>query len=386
MSSYGAPFTTDLLRSESSADDPAESDIDSFPASYQNSGRKVKKPTDNLTEFLKTELVPSKLDPFGKHMWAIGGKHAAAPLNCQIAFGREIVLWEDVNLHLVWNSSSKIFIKPLPRYLLDKTFWQEQLSCVSKCSCDADLRLPDAIRRSSPAPPGAECLQKQLRRCALGFLYTYVCLIAYESDFAIAQEKHLLPLLNPSKNSQIKWDDWKRFSRQVLSQHSSKNVHPRFLRGELRLSRLNFFSRFTQFPLFTSYVRGWRGYGSLVRDNVTWLLTATVFVALVLTALQVGLATNQLKDNDAFMQFSYGFSIFAIVASVGAFIFIIVEVVYNIVKDNLRRSEQADLLNEALTSRGGRIKVKANTGSAQIPVASSSAPPTNQGMGSVVVV
>ncbi|KAJ8112315.1 hypothetical protein ONZ43_g5422 [Nemania bipapillata] len=181
---------------------------------------------------------------------------------------------------------------------------------------------------------------ENLRKCALGFLYTYICLITHESDFAIAKEKRLLPLLDPSKGTEIEWEDWKQFSREVLAQHKPENVHWRFQRGELRLSRLNFFHRFTQSPLFTSYVRGWRGYGSLVSDNITWLVTATVFIALVLTALQVGLTTDQLMGNDAFIRFSYGFSVFSIVASVGAFFIVIIEVIYNIVKDNVGYSKK----------------------------------------------
>ncbi|KAI0860358.1 hypothetical protein F4860DRAFT_479591 [Xylaria cubensis] len=291
---------------------------------------------------------------FKKHMWAIGARRATAPLNQQVALGREIVAWENINLHLVWNGSGKIFIKPLPRFLLDNEVWKKYFGGPLLPACHPSQEPTSAgstlsTAQGSPGQGGnqsrqssgssnilsGECM-KELRSCALGFAYTYVCLISRESDFAIAKEKHLLPLASPSRGSEIEWDEWKEFSLRVLSEYDAKKVHWRFQRGELRLSRLDFFSRFTQFPPFTSYIRGWRTYGSLVRDNVTWLATAAVFVALVLTALQVGLATDQLKDNDAFVRFSYGFSVFSIVAPVGAFAFIVLEAVYNVIKDNIR--------------------------------------------------
>ncbi|KAI0188279.1 hypothetical protein EV127DRAFT_342977, partial [Xylaria flabelliformis] len=278
----------------------------SFAATYKSQRGKITRSTDDPREFLETELIPSKLETFKKHIWAIGARRAAAPLNHQVALGHEIVAWENINLHLVWNGSGKIFIKPLPRFLLDNEVWKKYFGGPVLPACH----------------PSQEPTSADSALCALGFAYTYVCLISRESDFAIAKEKHLLPLARVLASRTLRV----RF----------KKVHWRFQRGELRLSRLNFFSRFTQFPPFTSYIRGWRTYGSLVRDNVTWFATAAVFVALVLTALQVGLATDQLKDNDAFVRFSYGFSVFSIVAPVGAFAFIVLEAVYNVIKDNFK--------------------------------------------------
>ncbi|KAI1157267.1 hypothetical protein F5B18DRAFT_671111 [Nemania serpens] len=176
-------------------------------------------------------------------MWAIGGRRAAALLNYQIAFGREIVVWEDVNLFLVWNSSGKIFIKPLPRFLLDSDVWRDQ------------LRIKGSPPTGNTGSTAQGSQQECLRSCALGFSYTYVCLVTHESDFVIEKEKRLLPLPTSSRDLEIEWDDWKH----------------------------------------------------LVRDNVTWLVTATVFIALVLTALQVGLATQELKENVSFSRFVWVF-------------------------------------------------------------------------------
>ncbi|KAI1740208.1 hypothetical protein F4680DRAFT_420035 [Xylaria scruposa] len=360
MDSHDVTSESTLLRSKGAAKNEARCETDSFAATYKSRRGRIARPTEDIREFLETELIPSKLETFKEHMWAIGARRAAAPLNHQVAFGREIVAWENINLHLVWNGGGKIFIKPLPRFLLDNEVWKKYFGGPLLPTCNPGREpasagdTPSAVQVSpgqggnqgkqisgSSSALSVECMEK-LRSCALGFVYTYICLISHESDFAIAKEKHLLPLANPSHGPEIQWDNWKEFSLRVLSEYDVKKVHWRFQRGELRLSRLNFFSRFTQFPPFTSYVRGWRTYGSLVRDNVTWLATAAVFVALVLTALQVGLATDQLKNNGAFVRFSYGFSVFSIVAPVGAFAFIIVEAVYNVIKDNVRpRSTQS---------------------------------------------
>lgn len=56
----------------------------------------------------------------------------------------------------------------------------------------------------------------------------------------------------------------------------------------------------------------WPTYNSFLRDQLGWLAATTIYIALALTAMQLGLATDQLKSNDSFMTTSYGFSIFAI--------------------------------------------------------------------------
>ncbi|KAI0849479.1 hypothetical protein F5Y00DRAFT_261611 [Daldinia vernicosa] len=258
-----------------------------------------------------------------------------------------------MDLHLVWTNDGIIFVKPLPRFLLSLEVWNEYLNCEVDCKCrrgSAVLNTGDArqtphryrsdnsggVNINRPGVSWPSRTQRDvcaLRRCALGFLYSYACLITYESDFAYSKEHHLLPSL--ARGSEIQWDDWKKFSKEILAKYKEADVHPRFHRGELRLSRLNFFSRFTQWPLFTSYIRGWRNYGSLVRDNITSLATATIFIALILTAMQVALATDQIKAHPQFMDVSYGFSIFAILAPLFVLFLVIVEVLYNLLKDNL---------------------------------------------------
>lgn len=82
----------------------------------------------------------------------------------------------------------------------------------------------------------------------MGFLYSWACLIPYRSDFQIALDMNLLP-------SELRWQDWKKLATEVLSNNIHEAVHPRFLRAELRLARLDTLHRLTQVPRFEPYLR-----------------------------------------------------------------------------------------------------------------------------------
>ncbi|KAK0745446.1 hypothetical protein B0T18DRAFT_488262 [Schizothecium vesticola] len=153
----------------------------------------------------------------------------------------------------------------------------------------------------SNSPRGsADACRGNPRKVAFGFLYTYACLISSESDFFMANENRLLPRW--ANDAIIEWADCKALARELLRMHKRDPdvVHPRFIRAELRLSRINTIHRFTRLPPFDPYLRGWRNYGSLFRDNLAWMAAATIFIALVLTAMQVGHATERLQGNADF--------------------------------------------------------------------------------------
>jgi hypothetical protein len=169
------------------------------------------------------------------------------------------------------------------------------------------------------------------RKVALGFLYTYACLVCSEIDFFVANEKRLLP--RRAADRTIEWAKWKGLVREVLENYDPLKVHPRFLRAELRLSRINTINRFTRLPPFNPYLRDWRSYGGLFRDNLTWMATATVFVALVLTAMQVGLATERLQGNTNFQRASYGFTVFSILGPISALGLVVIAAFFNLFKD-----------------------------------------------------
>ena len=337
--------------------------VEGFPASYRGDNHSVEAPSDHPHEFLLKELSLGKLEMVLNCLGFAGSKHPAGPLHYQISIGRNIVITERMDLHLLWANDGRIFIKPLPRFLLDSGFWTRYLTCQPNCGCHAPptsdtpsasgpvLQIEadtgkagegsssgaNGVTEKKPASknrkkaPQPQCTQKKLRKIALGFMYTYACLISYESDFAIAKKQRLLPRM--ADDSMPHWEDWKKLVQEILASYDQDKVHQRFHRGELRLSRLNTIHRFTQLPPFDPYFRGWRHYGDLFQDNLTWLATAVVFIALVLTAMQVGLATDQLKANNSFMAASYGFTVFAILGPLCVFGLVLLAALYNLLKD-----------------------------------------------------
>jgi hypothetical protein len=318
-------------------------DTDALPAIYhyhESLGKKeqrrlVANPAKSVTGFLDTELSLGGLDEMLEYLWFAGSKHPATQLHFHVAMGREITVADRMDLHLLWDNNAKIFLKPIPRFLLDTAFWRTYLKCSDDCSCEkAETAVSNCGGKGPLAnqerTPAARC-RKPPREVALGFLYTYACLISSESDFHIANKKNLLPRL--ANDSTIEWAKWKELVRELIESHDPDKVHPRFLRAELRLSRINTISRFTRLPPFNPYLRGWRNYSSLFHDNLAWIATATVFIALVLTAMQVGLATERLQGSTNFQRASYGFTVFAILGPMCAFGLVVVGALFNLVKD-----------------------------------------------------
>ncbi|KAK4663288.1 hypothetical protein QC763_607260 [Podospora pseudopauciseta] len=290
------PLETEVL-GKKEKEKPA---TDILPATYhyhEAAGRRaVANPAKDIPAFLRRELSLGDLADMMQHLWFAGAKRPPMPLH----------------------SHGKLLIKPVPRFLLDPAFCSTNLQCPDACACHD--------------PPANTC-RGIPRRVALGFLYTYACLVSSGSDFYIANEKHLLPYREDDKP--LEWADWKILARELLQMYERELdvVHPRFLRAELRLSRINIIHRLTSLPLFNPYLRGRHNYGSFFRDNLTWITTATVFIALVLTAMQVGLATERLKENAAFQQVSYGFTVFAILGPLCAFGLVVLDALFHLVKD-----------------------------------------------------
>lgn len=203
-----------------------------------------------------------------------------------------------MDMHLVWGGG-RLFLKPIPRFLLDPRLWRDHLQCKeNKC--------PETASRGE-AEKTIFCENCRWWRCALGYLLSYACLIANESDFRIAKEHHLIP-------HNTEWQSWKTFVRDLLSdEHIHSHINPRFIYGELRLSRLNKIYRVKKLRLLRGYTASYNVYADFFHDNFAALASGTVYVALVLTAMQVGLGTKQLVDSPRFNAASYGFTVFSIV-------------------------------------------------------------------------
>ncbi|KAF2199330.1 hypothetical protein GQ43DRAFT_119889 [Delitschia confertaspora ATCC 74209] len=191
---------------------------------------------------------------------------AISPLHKLGLEGRETAIAEDARLHLV-RSNTKVFIKPLPPYLLLYQFWAHYL------------------KDDTP-----------LRKVILGYLHTWSCLIEHESDFRVAMNHGLLP-------ENLKWYYFRDISAQIIRKVGEQDVSPRYRLGELRLSRLNLAAR----PLFKR-----RKYYPLAepRREINWphlFLGFFSLFAVILRAMQVLLQAeqNQKQNNEIKAEISH---------------------------------------------------------------------------------
>lgn len=173
--------------------------------------------TQAVVDFLQQDLIPESLNKISSHLWWMSKQDSSniSALHRQAVKGRAIIVTEEPRLHLVW-AYDRIFIKPLPAYLL-----------TGPLSCGLD----DAHRRPHPWGEALASLYPEI----LGFLRTYACLIKHESDYRVACEAHLIP-------DGISWLELVRFLAP-FSAISDQDCSPRYWYGEIRLTRLNFYSR-----------------------------------------------------------------------------------------------------------------------------------------------
>ena len=203
----------------------------------------------------------------------------------QKLIGRSILITEDPDEHLVW-FEGQIFIKPLPDFLLDYDYWNENL-----------------------------CSDIELYESASGFLLSYAWLVRHKSDLAIAKESGLM-------STDIEWPSWIEFLEAFLDKinlQTLSNVNRRYQYGELRLTRLNTIYRLLP-PAYCleNLMRGYRSvstwHSAFFERNFKWMLAVFALFSVFLSALQVGQSTNRLQNNRAFQRISYGFVVASLVA------------------------------------------------------------------------
>lgn len=138
---------------------------------------------------------------------------------------------------------------------------------------------------SESSPLGGD--REKILQGARGLLRTYYHLIKYESDFDIAQTSRLLP-------QDVTWEEFADFigGSQLIR---DSEVSPRFTYGELRLTRLNFWSRF--FLKRWRYEEGLPQYGAFFNEFYGHILFVFAVFSLILSALQVELAAESLVDD-----------------------------------------------------------------------------------------
>lgn len=254
----------------------------------------------SVKKYMACDLDVTRLNKIHKHLWLAGLPSASRALHNQVRVGREVIITENADLHIVWRDNV-LTLKPLPDYLLSHATWIDIL-----------------------------CKDEDLYRSARGFLYSYTWLISSKSDLWIAHAKGLI-------SEDIKWENWAPFSAAVVSriQKDPNSINQRYNYGELRLKRLNLIYRFSFASNFKTMIRGYEygyhQYSTYFERNFKWVLTAIIYMTVVLTAMQVGLATTQLNTSAMFNRVSYGFTLFSILAplitlAIGAIIMLILAV------------------------------------------------------------
>ncbi|EME79344.1 uncharacterized protein MYCFIDRAFT_190287 [Pseudocercospora fijiensis CIRAD86] len=239
-------------------------------------------------EFLEQDLASQRLDNASPYLWMVGRPLPPRPLNKQLVLDRRIIPTTDASLHLVW-TSRKIFVKPLPECMLLTALYEHLYMKPS-----------------------------DLRGRTLGFLHTYTALVPTKLDFDLAVENKLMP-------SSYAWMDWKKLVERILEDYPGDDIYPhldlRYVYGELRLSRLNKIYRFILGDWLHGYspLTGHTRYIDLVIDHLSVIAAGTVYIVVVLSAMQVVQSTKILATNHAFQRACYGFAVFSIISPILAF-------------------------------------------------------------------
>lgn len=304
--------------------------LNPLPAVYRDRSHGLQiideKDEDSIHRYLEWELKVPRLNEIHQYLWLAGRPMCARPLHRQAMLGRELVITEQVDLHMV-RQESRVFLKPLPEFLLSADFWNTHIG--------RDVHLHE---------------------CACGFLLSYVWLVCSKSDLRAAQRGGLLV-------SEITLDGWRSFTRTLLSSIDAttlKGVNQRYHYGELRLSRLNWIHRMSsKKPSLTRMIRGYmyeyNQYSDFARRNFAWAIVVFVYINIVLTAMQVGLTTDRLGKSDMFQNASSGFTIFSILTPLLVLIVIVLNLfilsVFNILatvcfKRRVERVRRVDLGTE----------------------------------------
>ena len=308
---------------------------------------------NDLPTFVEKDLNVKRLEHIRKQLWLCGAGGQQRPLSrLKGYYQRQIVVIHQTDLHLTWDSDTlRMFVKPLPAYLLNVKFWRDYICTDSDSESDKTTFIN-----------------------ALGFLRTYVALIYSEIDLNLAIQEQLLPKVYPvdeknpasfkstSRNCgeeavDITWPQWRAFIEEFLTLYPKSKLpelqRTRWEYGELRLGRLNSVYRLcVRGHIFRGYEFGYASYGNFLSRNSSWLIAAFAYVAIVHGAMQVGLGTPQLETNEAFARACYGFTVFSIVAPVGIlsilFIWMALMIISNAIwsrqnKEELRKTRHKDM-------------------------------------------
>lgn len=261
-------------------------------------GLYIQTTSNHLCKPILIELILAKVStPRSSHI---------SPLHHQAVRGRNIIITENPHLHLVWYYHH-VYIKPLPKYLLSYAFWQYLAT-----------------------------LPTDMQQAAIGFMRTYSYLIRHESDFLLGQEKGLIPKNDPSKDQErlISFDSFAKLISPFDS-FGDEMVSPRYSYGELRLTRLNFYSRIFLRKLTYHHIDA--QWGSFFGSAIAPFAVIFIIITVVLNAMQVELAVWSNNDIEpswaAFINVSKWFCVVILLFTLLVILFVLFLVVLLFIHD-----------------------------------------------------
>ncbi|OIW25764.1 hypothetical protein CONLIGDRAFT_582661 [Coniochaeta ligniaria NRRL 30616] len=238
---------------------------------------------DEVHRFLSAFFDLSRFNTIRKMLWLIAVHGAPRSLYYQKFLRRDIVLTEELDLHLVW-AKSRIFVKPLPDFLLNYDFWEANISC-----------------------------EPHLHRAACGLLYSYCGLIRFDHDLQVAQECRLV-------NANLDYRAWTEFARTILpnlNPKDSNTMDTRFQYGELRLNRLDTIYRYSLHKSVSSIFQGFPH--ALTESYVPYMdqynnaVSAFGVIVIILSAFNLSLSARSKNPDPDLQNSAYGFAIFTMV-------------------------------------------------------------------------
>lgn len=225
----------------------------------------------DLQGFLEEQLLVDELDELAPWLWLVStpnSKHIQS-LHEQRVCGRTPVIVERARLHLLWDRD-KIFIKPLPAYLLDETIL------------------------------GQIKLNPRLYRATRGYLRSWTYLLQNPTDLEVAIEARLLPgSINPKDSSTRKLQYSPEEIFKMLKPYryvENDKVSRRYHWGQLRLGRINFYNKFARREF--NYHDTHRHYGTYFGQFAAPFLFVFGTASVVLSAFQVALAVTMEGDGN----------------------------------------------------------------------------------------
>ncbi|KAK4077395.1 uncharacterized protein Triagg1_3727 [Trichoderma aggressivum f. europaeum] len=301
ISAFPLPNVPDVPSAPAVPDVPAvpnvspltESELRSMLAvSFRNGAAWIGIPHGRVQHFLKDDLNIERLAEVSPYFSILGKAKPPQALHHQEALGLEILVTERMDTHLLW-AKGKIFIKPLPKYLIDPQFWSEHLECPEGCSYSPEFKMVRAaglVRRQTKLSTRTPCEHSKLWKCAMGFLYSYIVLITHESDFRIAKAKNLLP-------DDMDFAGWKAFVERTLNNgRLYGQIDERFTYGELSMARLNTLLMVKQPRRY--FFQENDSYGFL-RDHSSQLPSVSRYMGAVVASMQVRPTIPKFKGNKA---------------------------------------------------------------------------------------